>query len=103
MALEVALASGSLGTRSSIVRRLVLAFGIPFLTIAGCVGFSSGNPAVGVLCGGAVGGLFVVAFAIASTRLSHPLGQAFGALLFLLGFTGVLLGVAFFGCRFIAF
>ena len=82
--------------------RLALAFVIPFLAIAGCVGVSSRNPALGALCGGVVGGLFVVAFAVASTRLSNPLGQAFGALLLFLGFAAVLFVIALFGCRLIA-
>lgn len=79
--------------------RLALAFVIPFLAIGGCVGFSSGNPATGAFCGAVVGGVFVAAFAIASTRIANPLGQAFGALLLFLGFAAVLFGMLLFGCR----
>ena len=83
--------------------RVALAFALPFLFIAGGVGITAGSLSLGALCGGVVGGLFVVSFAIASTGRSNPLGRWFGALLLFFGFAAVLCGLAFFGCRVIGF
>ena len=79
--------------------RLALAFVVPFVAVAACVGIFTLDPAFAVMCGGVVGGLFLVSFLIASARVSHPLGQAFATLLFFLGFAAVLLGVLRFGCH----
>ena len=81
--------------------RLALAFVVPFVAVAACVGIFTLDPAFAVMCGGVVGGLFLVSFLIASARVSHPLGRAFATLLLFLGLLAVVAGVVFVGCGFV--
>lgn len=81
--------------------RYGLAFFIPFVVGFGCIFYSGAGVAGGLICGAVLGTLFLICFALASTRISGVLSQAFGGLFLFLGLIAVVAGVVFFGCSYI--
>lgn len=81
--------------------RYGLAFFIPFIAGFGCVFYSSESVAGSLICGGVLGTLFLICFALASTRMSGVLGQVFGGLFLFLGLVAVVPGIVFFGCSYV--
>ena len=80
--------------------RLALAFFIPFVLGLACVGSLGGPSTAGLVCGTVLGVVFLGCFALASTRTSTALGQAFGGFVLFLGLIAVIAGVIFVGCSF---